>query len=344
MSSSRVAVDVYGGDYAPTEIIKGAMSAVSSNDKLNIVLIGNEYKILKELSKFDYDASRVSIINATEAVGMSDKPTIALRKKNSSMMVGAKLVKNSEADAFITAGNSGAAMVISMFILGKIKGIGRPAIATILPTLKGYVLLIDAGANVDCKVVNLVEFALMGSVYAKYIMNIDKPKVGLLSNGEEPGKGNHLTLKTYDVLSLSKLNFIGNIEGNSIYKGKADVVICDGFVGNIVLKTSESIPGIISEFLKIEIKKSIWYKIGFLLAKPAFRLLKRKIDYAEIGGAPLLGINGACIISHGRSKAKAIKNAILKASKFSELKINDKIQLAVEHCRVLANLRKVENV
>ncbi len=344
MGSSRVAVDVYGGDYAPTEIIKGAMSAVLSNDKIHAILIGNEYKILKELSNFDYDASRVSIVNAAEAVGMSDKPTFALRKKNSSMMIGAKLVKDNNADAFITAGNSGAAMAISMFTLGKIKGISRPAIATFLPTLKGYILLIDAGANVDCKVVNLVEFALMGSVYAKYIMNVDKPRVGLLSNGTEPGKGNHLVLKTYDVLSSSKLNFIGNIEGDSIYKGGADVVICDGFVGNIVLKTSESIPSVIGEFLKIEIKKSIWYKIGFLLAKPAFGLLKRKIDYAEIGGAPLLGINGACIISHGRSKARAIKNAILKASKFSELKINDKMKLAVENCRVLTNLRKVENV
>lgn len=344
MDISRVAIDVYGGDYAPSEIIKGAMSVISSNDKLHAVLIGNEYKILKELSKFDYDASKVTIVNAAEAVGMSDKPTIALRKKNSSMMIGAKLVKNSEADAFVTAGNSGAAMVISMFTLGKIKGISRPAIATLLPTLKGHILLIDAGANVDCKVVNLLEFALMGSVYAKYIMNVDKPRVGLLSNGAEPGKGNHLVLKTYDALSSSKLNFIGNIEGDSIYKGKADVVICDGFLGNVVLKASESIPGIINEFLKIEIKKSIWYKIGFLLAKPAFRLLKRKIDYAEIGGAPLLGINGACIISHGRSKAKAIKNAILKASKFSELKINDKIKFAVENCRVLANLRKAENI
>jgi len=339
---SCVAVDAYGGDHAPDEIIKGSIKALSEVKDLYIILTGYKNKIKKLLEGFEYDKERLSIEDANEEVGMIDKPSLALRKRNSSMSVGIRLVKEKKADAFVTAGNSGASMAFSMFTLGRIKGVTRPAIATLLPSLGGNVLLVDAGANTDCKPSNLLEFALMGGVYVKYMLGIESPKIGILSNGSEPGKGDKLTVSAYDLLSKSRLNFIGNVEGDEIYKGKADVVVCDGFIGNIVLKTSESVPQIIAEFLKEEIKKSFWYKIGFLLAKPAFSLLKNRVDYSEFGGAPLLGVNGTCVISHGRSNATAIKNAILKALKFSKEQINDKIEAAVENCRVLKKYGKVE--
>lgn len=335
----KIAVDVYGGDKAPDTVISGALNSIQESDA-DIVFVGKEKEIVEKLKMYEFDKKRVSIVNAEETVSMFEKPSLALRKKDSSMSVGIKLVKNKNANAFVTAGNSGAAMAISMFDFGRIKGVTRPAIATLLPTLNGSVLLLDAGANVDCKPYNLLEFAIMGAIYVKYMVGIKKPKIGLLSNGSEPGKGNKLVIESYDLFSRSSLNFIGNIEGDDIYTGKADVVVCDGFVGNVVLKTSESLPEVIAKFLKSEIKKSLWYKIGFLLAKPAFRLLARKVDYAEFGGAPLLGVNGNCVIGHGRSNAKAIKNAILKAVKFSQLNINDKIEKAVANCIVLQKCKK----
>ncbi len=337
-----IAVDAFGGDYAPDEIVKGSIKALSADNDLAVILSGDKDKLSKLLRQFSYDENRLLIEHADDVVGMADKPSLALRKPNSSMAVGINLVKENRASAFVTAGNSGAAMALSMFRLGRIKGITRPAIATLLPTLQGNVLLLDVGANVDCKPVNLLEFALMGSVYVKYMLGISQPKVGILNNGSEPGKGNQLSIKSYDLLSKSRLNFVGNVEGNEIYKDKSDVIVCDGFVGNIVLKTSESVPQVIAEFLKEEIKKSFWYKIGFLLAKPAFRFLKKKVDYEEFGGAPLLGVNGACIISHGRSDSNAIKNAILKALKFSEEDINSKIENSVLKCTTLQKYRKVE--
>jgi glycerol-3-phosphate acyltransferase PlsX len=338
-----IAVDAYGGDNAPNEIINGAIKALEENSSLAVILSGYKDNLFKLLQNFTYDKNRLIIEDANDVVNMHDKPSLALRKKNSSMAVGIGLVKSKKAAAFVTAGNSGAAMALSMFMLGRIKGVTRPAIAALLPALKGNVLLLDVGANVDCKPLNLLEFAIMGGVYVKYMLGIGSPKIGILNNGSEPGKGNQLTIKSYELLSKSRLNFIGNIEGNEIFKDKADIVVCDGFAGNIVLKTSESIPQIIAEFLKEEIKKSFWYKIGFLLAKPAFRLLKTKVDYSEFGGAPLLGVNGACIISHGRSDAVAVKNAILKALKFSKEEINNKIENSIVKCTTLQKYRKVEN-
>ena len=337
---TEVAVDAYGGDFAPDEIIKGVEYALEENRDLFVYLVG-KYKELKDLTGYfpSNIKDRLEIVDADEIVRMSDKPSQALRMKNSSMSIGVGLVKSGKAKAFMTAGNSGAAMAVAMFNLGRIKGVSRPAIATLLPALDGQVMLIDAGANVDCKPQHLLEFAIMGAVYVKYIVGVKKPRIGILSNGSEPGKGNQLTLAAYDLLYRSRLNFIGNVEGDEIYKSKADVVISDGFVGNVVLKVSESVPHLISEFLKEEIKKSFLSKVGFLLAKPAFRALKKKTDYAEFGGAPLLGVNGACIISHGRSNAVAIKNAILKALKFSEEKVNDKIESALGNCVVLRQLK-----
>ncbi len=338
----RIAVDAYGGDHAPEEIVKGAIKALDEIKDLYVILTGYKDKLLALLGNSKYDKKRLEIKEASDVVSMTDKPSVALRKRDSSMAVGIRLVKEGKADAFVTAGNSGASMAFSMFILGRIKGVSRPAIATLLPALDGNILLVDAGANADCKPTHLMEFALMGGVYMKYMLGIKSPRIGILSNGSEPGKGNQLTLKSYDLLSRSRLNFVGNVEGDELYRGKADVVVCDGFLGNIVLKTSESVPQVIAEFLKEEIKRSFLYRLGFLLAKPAFKLLKNRVDYSEFGGAPLLGVNGTCIIGHGRSNATAIKNAISKAVKFSREKINDKIEAAMENCRVLQKYRKVE--
>lgn len=335
-----VAVDGYGGDKAPYEIVKGVEQALESISDLFIYLTGYKNELEKLVKDFPRNLrERLEIVNATEVVRMSEKPSQALRLKNSSMALGIVLVKEGKADAFVTAGNSGAAMALAMFTLGRIKGISRPAIATLLPTLEGQMLMLDVGANVDCKPQHMLEFSIMGAVYIKYVVGVKNPKIAILNNGSEPGKGNQLVIASYDLLHKSKLNFIGNIEGDEIYRGKADVVVCDGFVGNVVLKVSESMPGIIAEFLREEIKKSFWYKIGFLLAKPAFGVLKTKTDYSEFGGAPLLGIRGACIISHGRSNANAIKNAIFKALKFSKEKVNDKIEKTVKNCAVLNQLK-----
>ena len=335
-----VAVDGYGGDNAPFEIVKGVKQALESVKDLFVYLTGYKDELKKLIADFPKELlERLEIVDSKEVVKMSEKPSNALRLNDSSMAVGIRLVKEKKADAFVTAGNSGAAMALAMFKLGRIKGVSRPAIATLLPTLSGHMLMLDVGANVDCKPQHLLEFSIMGAVYVKYVVGVSNPKIGVLSNGSEPGKGNQVTIATYDLLHKSKLNFIGNIEGDEIYRGKADVVVCDGFIGNVVLKVSESIPDIIREFLKEEIKKSFWYKVGFLLAKPAFRVLKTKTDYSEFGGAPLLGVNGACIISHGRSNGEAIKNAILKAIKFSREKVNDKIEKTLSSCTVLRQLK-----
>jgi glycerol-3-phosphate acyltransferase PlsX len=343
-----IAVDAFGGDHAPKEVVLGAFLAAKEFD-LDIVLVGKKGEIEKNIEAIAKDfssntAQKITIEDAPNMVTMFDKPSVAIRKRNSSMHIGMELVKNKKADAFISAGNSGAVMAIAMVVLGKLKGISRPAIGALLPTVNSSVLLLDAGANVDCKPIHLLEFSIMGSVYIKNMLGVQKPKVGLISNGSEPGKGNSLVLKAYDLIKSSTLNFCGNIEGNEIFSDKVDVAVCDGFVGNIILKTSESVPNIIGEFLKAQISKSLIYKIGYLLSKPAFRMLKKKTDYAEFGGAPLLGVNGACIISHGRSKAYAIKNAILKAAKFASLDVNLKIEEAIEKCSALKYIGKeVEN-
>ncbi|MGB9755475.1 MAG: phosphate acyltransferase PlsX [Desulfurella sp.] len=343
-----IAVDAFGGDHAPKEVILGAFLAAKEFD-LDIVLVGKKSEVEHNVGLFSKDFSshvvqKITIENASDIITMFDKPSVAIRKKDSSIYMGMELVKQKQASAFVSAGNSGAVMAIAMVVLGKLKGISRPAIGALLPTVNSSVLLLDAGANVDCKPIHLLEFSIMGSVFIKHMLGIQKPIIGLISNGSEPGKGNSLVIKAYDLIKSSVLNFYGNIEGNEIFSDKVDVAVCDGFVGNIILKTSESVPNIIGEFLKAQISKSLVYKIGYLLSKPAFRMLKKKTDYAEFGGAPLLGVNGACIISHGRSKAYAIKNAILKAAKFASLDINIKIEEAVEKCSALKYIhRGVEN-
>jgi glycerol-3-phosphate acyltransferase PlsX len=318
----KIALDAMGGDYAPVVTVEGAVEAVNEHEDIEVLLVGDEPSIAKELSNKKYPESRISIRHASQVVSMDESPSQALRrKKDSSIKRAVELIRDKVADAVVTAGNSGAAMALALFKLGTAEGVVRPAIATTMPTFKKPFVLIDAGANVDCSPENLLQFALMGDAYCRLMLGRKRPKVALLSIGEEPTKGNELTKEAFKLLKKTDINFIGNIEGKDLFMGNADVVVCDGFIGNIVLKTSEGLAEVILKMLKKEIADVATGKLGYLLMKPAIKNFKKKTDYAEYGGAPLLGINGTCIISHGRSTAKAIRNAIKIAAEFSRKKV-----------------------
>jgi glycerol-3-phosphate acyltransferase PlsX len=311
----RIALDAMGGDYAPATTVEGAVEALVENNDLSVILVGDEAEISAELKKKNFMGRQVSVKHASQTVEMDESPLTALRrKKDSSLRVAVDLVKSNEADAMVSAGNSGVVMATALHVLGKIQGIERPAIAAVMPTLKGRFVLIDAGANVDCKPLHLYQFAIMGEAYARYIFNIENPKIGLLGIGEEDAKGNELTKESSKLLRNSHVNFIGNVEGKDIFAGEADVVVCDGFVGNIALKISEGLAEATSKMLKREISERVSGRIGYLLLKNAFKSFRKKTDYSEYGGAPLLGLSKPCIISHGRSTSKAIKNAIKLAA------------------------------
>jgi glycerol-3-phosphate acyltransferase PlsX len=322
----KIAVDAMGGDHAPHAIVAGAVQAAREYGA-GVVLVGIEQSIAEELKKYPDAASLpVEIRNATQVVDMLDSPaTVFRRKKDSSIRVANELVKQGEAVGVISAGSTGAAMATSLFVLGPLEGVERPAIATMMPTVTGTCIVLDVGANVDCKPNHLLQFAIMGEVFAKYLLRNPNPKVGLLSIGEEATKGNELTKEAFKLLTETALNFIGNVEGRDVMSGKADVVVCDGFIGNVVLKTSEAVAESIGALLRENIGKSIFRKAGFLLMRPAFRAMKNRMDYAEYGGAPLLGINGISIISHGRSSDRAIKNAIRVAVEYARSDVNKHI-------------------
>lgn len=318
----RIALDAMGGDYGPAITTEGAVEILNEEDDLEIILVGDEEILKRELSTKKYPVKRLHIRHASQVVGM-DEPTLTAirRKRDSSIRRAIELVKNKEADAAVSAGHSGVAMAVSVFLLGVLENVDRPAIATIMPTIKKPFILIDAGANVDCTPQNLLQFALMGNAYCKTMFNIPSPRIALLSIGEEDTKGNILTKETFKLIKNTSLNFTGNIEGKDIFSGDADVVVCDGFIGNVVLKTSEGLAEVIIKMLRREISEVLTGKISYLFLKPALRNFKKKTDYAEYGGAPLLGINGTCIISHGRSSAKAIKNAVKVAAEFSQKRV-----------------------
>lgn len=318
----KIALDAMGADNAPHVEIEGAIQAVKELD-VSIVLVGDSELLKAELDKRGAQDLPITIKAASEVVGMHESPSVAIRKKkDSSVRVAFNLVKSGEADAVVSAGNSGAVMATAMFVLKKLAGVDRPAIATVLPSLKGQTVVLDVGGNVDCKPLHLVQFAVMGEVYARDVLAIDRPKVGLLSNGEEEEKGNALTRETHRILKDTSLNYIGYVEGRDIYSGAVDVVVCDGFVGNVVLKTSEGLAEAIGQMLKEELGKSVFSKLGYLLSRASFKSFKKKMDYSEYGGAPLLGVNGVGFISHGGSNANAIKNAIRVASEFVKNGVN----------------------
>lgn len=307
----RIALDAMGGDYAPATNIEGSIEAVKKNKSLSVILVGDQTELAGELGRRDYPHSQISARHASQRVGMDESPIVALRrKKDSSVRVAFELVKSGDADAVVSAGNSGVVLATALYVLGKIRGVDRPAIATVMPSLKGRFVLIDAGANVDCKPNHMLQFAIMGEAYAKHIFNIKNPKIGLLGIGEEDIKGNELTREVFKYLRDLHKNFIGNVEGKDIFAGEVDVVVCDGFVGNIALKISEGLAEAVTKMLKNEITKRTSGRIGYLFLKNAFRSFRKKTDYSEYGGAPLLGVNKPCIISHGRSTSRAIKNAL----------------------------------
>ena len=326
----KIAVDAMGGDYAPAVVVEGSIQAAI---ELNtpIILVGDRERIEAEIKKHGYSGRNISIKHASEVIGMAESPTLAIRKKkDSSLKVCFELVKDGEAGAVVSAGNSGAALAAGIFLFKRIKGVDRPAIAVSVPTMKSPAVLLDVGGNVDCKPYHLLQFAVMGGVYARYALKKDNPRIGLLSNGEEEAKGNELTRETHALLKQTALNYIGYVEGRDIYRGDVDVVVADGFVGNVVLKLSEGLVEAVTTMLKEEIMATMPSKIGYMLAKGAFEKLKKKVDYAEYGGAPLLGIEGVCIISHGRSNPKAIKNAILRAGECARGKVNAHVREEIE--------------
>lgn len=334
----KIVVDAMGGDHAPESAVEGAVMAAREYET-EIILTGLSEPIQAVLDRLDPDHNLpIEIVHADEVVEMHDSPGKVLRsKRKSSMKIGLDLVKDGTASAFLSAGNTGAVLAYSTVILRPLNGVDRPAIAIQLPTLKGDAILLDAGANVDCKTSQLFQFGIMGHVFAEIILGKQNPSVGLLSIGEEDGKGNEIVKETFQMLKASHINFIGNIEGKEVYRGNADVIVCDGFTGNVALKISESLAEMIGTNLKRMFQSSWLSKLGYLLLKPQLTEFKKKVDYSETGGAPLLGVNGVVIIAHGSSSPKAIKNAINRARELSEKDINTHIRDGIE-----SNLTDVE--
>ena len=323
---TRVALDAMGGDGGPAVNVEGAVAAAREFD-LSVLLVGIEQELSQILQHYSTNGLGIAIRHAPETVGMQESPSAALRKKRqSSIRVGLELVKKGDADAFISAGNTGAVMATALITLGPLPGVERPAIALTVPTLRGHSIMLDVGANVDCKPRHLLQFAIMGDVYARQVMGKTSPMVGLLSIGEEESKGNELTREAFKELEEEpSINFIGNVEGREVFSGAADIIVCDGFTGNIALKISESAADFFTVLLKEELAKGLVGKAGAVLARGAFDRFKKRVDYSEYGGAPLLGIKGVCIISHGRSSAKAIKNAIRVAAECVENRVIEHI-------------------
>lgn len=323
-----IAVDAMGGDNAPVEIVKGVVAAVNDNRTVKVKLVGIEDRVKEELSKYTYDSERIQVINATEVIETAEHPVNAIRrKKDSSTVVAMNLVKAGEADAFISAGSTGAVLVGSQAIIGRINGVKRPPLAPVLPTVKGPTILVDCGANVDSRPDHLVLFAKMGAIYSEYVLGIKNPKVGIANNGAEEEKGNQLVKETVPLLKECKsINFIGSVETKDIPQGNADVVVCDGFVGNAILKMYEGVGTTLISEIKKAMLSSFRGKFGALLVKPSLKKVLKKYDATEYGGAPLLGLNGLVVKSHGSSTAKEIQKSVEQCISFVESDINSKIK------------------
>jgi phosphate acyltransferase len=319
----KIAIDAMGGDHAPEVVIEGALLAARDLGA-EIVLVGQREAIEQELAKHP-DAPKLYVVAATQVVPMHESPSVALRKKDSSMKVGFEMMKRGEVDAVVSAGNSGAMMAIGMFVVGTLSQVARPAILVVVPSLDKGTVIVDAGANVDCKPIHLVQFALMGSIYAERVLGVNSPRVGVLSNGEEESKGNELTRAVSEQLAAVPVNHVGYVEGRDIFNGKVDVVVCDGFTGNIALKTMEGVASFAGEVLKDAFQKNLSSKLAYLISRNALKQAYRRLDYAEYGGAPLIGLDGVAIIAHGGSSPLAIKNAIRQACDAVDQKMNHHI-------------------
>ncbi len=336
--ASVIALDAMGSDRAPRPEIEGAIQAARHYD-VRVALVGREEPIRAELARYPAAAGLpLDVVAATEVITMEDKAVQAVRaKRDSSVRVGLRMVREGRATGFITAGNTGAAMIAAKMVLGAIPGVDRPALAAVFPTAVNTVaILLDVGANVDCKPHNLEQFAVMGEIYFRSMFGTKRPRVGLLSIGEEETKGNELTRDSFQLLKQLPLNFVGNVEGRDLYGGQVDVIVADGFVGNVALKTSEGVANLVRATLKETLKTTITRQVGYLLSRSAFADFKKRLDHTEYGGAPLLGVKGVCFITHGSSNANAIKNAIRVAAEFAERKINDKIEKELAAIRATA--------
>ncbi|MDO5416016.1 MAG: phosphate acyltransferase PlsX [Lachnospiraceae bacterium] len=324
----RVAVDAMGGDYAPAEMVAGAVAAVNEKPGIQVLLVGQEEKVTSELSRHTYEKERIQVVNATEVIATEEPPVNAIRKKkDSSIVVGMNLVKKNEADAFVSAGSSGAILVGGQVIVGRIKGVERPPLAPLIPTEKGVSLLIDCGANVDARPSHLVQFARMGSIYMEHVMKVKKPRVAIVNIGAEEEKGNALVKETFPLLKACEdINFIGSIEAREIPHGGADVIVCEAFVGNVILKLYEGVGATLISKVKSGMMTSLRSKIGALLVKPALKATLKSFDASQYGGAPLLGLNGLVVKTHGNSKANEVKNSIIQCVVFKEQDINGKIK------------------
>ncbi|MCI9593075.1 MAG: phosphate acyltransferase PlsX [Lachnospiraceae bacterium] len=328
----RIAVDAMGGDYAPEEMIAGAVDAVKENQEIAVLLVGQEDKVKEKLSGYTYDKGRIQVVNATEVISTEEPPVNAIRKKkDSSIVVGMNLVKKQEADAFVSAGSSGAILVGGQVIVGRIKGVERPPLAPLIPTETGVSLLIDCGANVDARPSHLVQFARMGSIYMEHVMKVNHPRVAIVNIGAEEEKGNALVKETFPLLkACGDINFIGSIEAREIPHGAADVIVCEAFVGNVILKLYEGVGATLISKVKSGMMTSLRSKLGALLVKPALKDTLKSFDASRYGGAPLLGLNGLVVKTHGNSKANEVKNSIIQCLTFTEQGINEKIRESLE--------------
>ncbi|NQT22647.1 MAG: phosphate acyltransferase PlsX [Candidatus Omnitrophica bacterium] len=328
----RIAIDAMGGDRAPRVIVEGALMAAEEFD-YKLDLVGDTRKIEKFLNVYDYPKDKISVVHASEVVKMGEPAAASFRrKKDSSIAVGMRLLRDKKTDIFISAGNTGAVVTAAALTLKTLPHIERPGIAIVFPSLKEPILIIDMGANIDAKPVHLFQYAVMGWAYIRYILHRENPSIGLLNIGEEESKGTSFIKEARDILKKSSLNFVGNIEARDVFRGKVDVVVCDGFIGNIVLKITESFAHVTTELLKRELNRRLLPKIGAILSLPAYRAIRKKIDYTEYGGAPLLGVDGAVLISHGSSNAVAIKSAVRVAGEYVKHRVNEHIVERLEEC------------
>lgn len=324
----KVALDAMGGDNAPREIVKGAVEAVREDERIQVILTGKEALVQAELERYEYNKERIQVVNADEVISNDEAPVMAIReKKNSSIVVALNMVKKGEADAFVSAGSTGAILVGSQLVVGRIRGIERAPLAPLIPTMNGVSLLIDCGANVDARASHLVQFAKMGSLYMEHVIGVPQPRVAIVNIGAEEEKGNMLVKETYPLLkNCNEINFIGSIEARDIPYGKADVIVCEAFVGNVILKLYEGVAGVLVKQIKDGLMSTTISKIGAALAKPALKKTLKALDASEYGGAPMLGLNGLVVKTHGSSSSTEVKNSIIQCALFKEQNINEKIK------------------